>query len=280
MVKRPIINTRDEPHADPAKYRRLHVIVGDANMAELSTYLKVGSLAIVLEVLEGGGELPTFELEDPVRTIKAISRDLNMKASLKLSDGQPTTAIAIQRSYLKAASDFYACHEVSVATKDVLVRWGDVLDRLDRDPMLLVTELDWVAKRRMIMNYMERKGCGWNDPRVQLMDLQYHDVRPEKGLYYTLERSGMIERLVQDVEIARAEHTPPSGTRAYFRGQCLKRFPKELYAASWTSVLFDVGNTTIKRIPLMEPLRGNESLTRELLESCASAGSLLSKLTA
>ena len=187
-------------------------------MAELSTYLKVGSLAIVLEVLEAGGELPTSELEDPVRAIKAVSRDLTMNASLKLSDGRPTTAIAIQRSYLKAASDFYACHEVSVATKDVLVHWGAMLDRLERDPMLLVTELDWVAKRHMIMNYMERKGCGWTDPRVQLMDLQYHDVRPEKGLYFTLERSGMIERLIQDEEIARAELAPPTGTRAYFRG--------------------------------------------------------------
>ncbi len=280
MVKRPIVNTRDEPHADSAKYRRLHVIVGDANMAELSTYLKLGTLCIVLEMLEAGAEFPSIELDDPVRAIKEVSRDVDMKGSIKLTDGRPITAIEIQRAYLKAAMDYYACHDVSLITKDVLVRWEDVLDRLEKDPMLLARELDWVAKRQMMLSYIERKACGWDDPRVQMMDLQYHDVRPDKGLYYTLERGNMIERLVQDGEIARAEQNPPTGTRAYFRGQCLKRFPKEVYAASWTSVLFDIGNTTIKRIPLLDPLRGNEALTRELLDSCSTAEALLAKLTA
>ena len=278
MVKRPIINTRDEPHADPARYRRLHVIVGDSNMAELSTYLKVGTLTIVLEMLEAGVEFPKLEMEDPVRAIKEISRDLDLKGTLKLADGRVTTAIGIQRAYLKTALDYFACHELSQITKDVLVRWEEVLDKLERDPMLLVRELDWVAKRQMIRSYMDRRGCGWNDPRVVMLDLQYHDVRPDKGLYYTLERSNMIERLIQDSEILRAVQLPPTGTRAYFRGHCLKKFPRQVYAASWTSVLLDVGNTTIKKIPLMEPLRGTESLTRELLEGSDSAESLLAKL--
>jgi proteasome accessory factor A len=280
MVKRPIINTRDEPHADPAKYRRLHVIVGDANMAELSTYLKVGTLAIVLEMIEAGVEFPKLDLDDPVRAIKEVSRDLDMKGTLKLADGRVTTAIGIQRAYLKTAMDHFACHELTQVTKDVLVRWEEVLDKLDRDPMLLVRELDWVAKRQMMRSYVERRGCGWNDPRVLLLDLQYHDIRPDKGLYYTLERSNLIDRLVQDSEILKAEQMPPTGTRAFFRGHCLKKFPRQVYAGSWTSVLFDVGNTTIKRIPLMEPLRGTESLTRELLEGSDSAESLLAKLTA
>ncbi len=280
MVKRPIINTRDEPHADPAKYRRLHVIVGDANMAELSTYLKVGTTSIILEMLEAGAEFPNLELEDPVRAIKEVSRDLDMKGTLKLVDGRVTTAIGVQRAYLKMALDFFACHELTQVTKDVLVRWEEVLDRLEENPVTLGRELDWVAKREMIRSYMERKGCGWDDPRVMLLDLQYHDLRPDKGLYYTLERSNLIDRLVQESEIEQAVHTPPTGTRAYFRGHCLKKFSKQVYAASWTSVLFDVGNTTIKKIPLMEPLRGSESLTRELLEGCDSAESLLAKLTA
>ncbi len=280
MVKRPIINTRDEPHADPAKYRRLHVIVGDANMAELSTYLKVGTTSIILEMLEAGAEFPNLELEDPVRAIKEVSRDLDMKGTLKLVDGRVTTAIGVQRAYLKTALDFFACHELTQVTKDVLVRWEEVLDRLEENPVTLGRELDWVAKREMIRSYMERKGCGWDDPRVMLLDLQYHDVRPDKDLYYTLERSNLIDRLVQESEIEQAVHTPPTGTRAYFRGHCLKKFSKQVYAASWTSVLFDVGNTTIKKIPLMEPLRGSESLTRELLEGCDSAESLLAKLTA
>jgi len=280
MVKRPIINTRDEPHADPAKYRRLHVIVGDANMAELSTYLKVGTTAIVLDLIENGVEFPNLELDDPVQAIKEVSRDVGLKKTLKLADGRMISAIDLQRVYLKAAMDFFACHELTQMTKDILVRWEEVLDKLEKDPFLLVRELDWVAKWHLISSYMDRKGCGWNDSRVSLLDLQYHDVRPEKGLYYTLERSNMIERLLQDSDIAKAERTAPTDTRAYFRGNCLKKYARQIYAASWTSVLFDVGNTTIKRIPLMEPLRGTESLTRELLEGSDSAESLLAKLTA
>lgn len=280
MVKRPIINTRDEPHADPAKYRRLHVIVGEANMAELSTYLKVGTTSIVLEMLEAGAEFPVIEIEDPVQTIKSVSRDLTMKSTIKLADGRNMTAIEVQRTYLNQALDFYACHELRQVTKDVLVRWEEVLTRLEEEPTRLVRELDWVAKREMIRSYMDRKGCGWDDPRVMMLGLQYHDIRPDKGLYYTLERSNLIDRLVHDSEIERAVHTAPTDTRAYFRGHCLERFSKQVYAASWTSVLFDVGNTTIKKIPLMEPLRGSESLMRELLEGCDSAESLLAKLTA
>jgi proteasome accessory factor A len=279
MVRRPIINTRDEPHSDPGKYRRLHVIVGDANMAELSTYLKVGALSIVLDLLEAGADLPRINLADPVGAIKQVSRDTQVKETLKLADGTATIAIAVQRAYLKAAQDFYACHELNQVTKDVLVRWEDVLDRLERDPRLLVRELDWVAKRYLIESYMDRKSCGWDDSRVRLMDFQYHDVRPDRGLYYTLERSHMIERVVLDHEIARAEFNPPVGTRAYFRGQCVKKYPNAVYGASWTSVLFDIGQNKIKKIPLMEPLRGTESLTGELLAQAETAAALLAKLS-
>ncbi|MBA3752857.1 MAG: proteasome accessory factor PafA2 [Nitrospira sp.] len=279
MVRRPIINTRDEPHSDSTKYRRLHVIVGDANMAELSTYLKVGALSIALDLLEAGAELPRINLADPVSAIKQVSRDVLVKETIKLADGTATTAIAVQRAYLKAAQNFYACHELDQVTKDVLVRWEDVLDRLERDPRLLVRELDWVAKRYLIESYMERKGCGWDDSRVRLMDLQYHDVRPDKGLYYTLERSHRIERVVLDHEIARAEFFPPVGTRAYFRGQCVKKYPNAVYGVSWTSVLFDIGQNKIKRIPLMEPLRGSEALTAELLAQAETAAALLEKIS-
>ena len=278
MVKRPIINTRDEPHAEYGKYRRLHVIVGDANMAELSTYLKVGTLSMVLEMLQSGADLPQIELDEPVRAIKLVSRDLDMKQTLKLSSGRPTTAIAVQRAYLDAAKVFYAGHPTTQVMQDVLRRWDDVLTRLEGDPRLLVQELDWVAKRHLIESYMDRKGCGWNDPRVKLMDLQYHDVRPEKGLFYTLERGGRMTRIVTEEEIARAERTPPPGTRAYFRGRCAEQFPAAVYGASWTSVMIDVGNTTIKRIPLMDPSRGTRALTGALLDGCATAQDLLAKL--
>lgn len=280
MVKRPIVNTRDEPHAEYSKYRRLHVIVGDANMAELSTYLKVGTLSMVLELLEAGAALPHIELDEPVRAIKQVSRDLDMKQSLKLSNGRPTTALAVQRAYWSAATSYYADHPTTEIMQDVLRRWEHVLDCLEKDPRLLVEELDWVAKRHLIESYMDRKGCGWSDPRVKLMDLQYHDVRPDKGLFYTLERSNLIKRVVSEEEIVRAETLPPPGTRAYFRGRCAAKFAVSLYGVSWTSVLFDFGNPTITRIPLMDPNRGTEAMTGALLDSCPTAEALLEKLKA
>ena len=280
MVKRPIVNTRDEPHAEYSKYRRLHVIVGDANMAELSTYLKVGTLSMVLELLEAGAALPHIELDEPVRAIKQVSRDLDMKQSLKLTNGRPTTALAVQRAYWSAATSYYANHPTTEIMQDVLRRWEHVLDCLEKDPRLLVEELDWVAKRHLIESYMDRKGCGWSDPRVKLMDLQYHDVRPDKGLFYTLERSNLIKRVVSEEEIVRAETLPPPGTRAYFRGRCAAKFAASLYGVSWTSVLFDFGNPTITRIPLMDPNRGTEAMTGALLDSCATAEALLEKLKA
>ncbi len=278
MVRRPIMNTRDEPHSDPGKYRRLHVITGDANMAELSTYLKVGTLGVVLDMLESGWPIPTFELENPVRAIKEVSRDLEVKQTLKLADGRPTTALHIQRAYWRAATDHAAAHARPAFVGDVLRRWQDVLDKLESDPMALARQLDWVAKRQMIESYMERKGCGWTDPRVLLLDLQYHDIRPDRGLYYALERTERIDRLLTDTRVSAAEHQPPTDTRAYFRGRCLHKYGRSVYGASWTSVLFDVGNTTIKKVPLLDPHRGTEALTKGLIDGCGTAQALLAKL--
>ena len=280
MVKRPIINTRDEPHADPAKYRRLHVIAGDVNMAECSTFLKVGTMALVLDLIEDNWALPAIDLDDPVQAIKAVSRDLEVKADLRLAGGRTTTAIAVQRAYFKAAQDFYASHELTLPVKEVLIRWEETLDKLERDPRELVRELDWVAKRALIESYLDHKGCGWEDPRVAMMDLQYHDVRPEKGLYFTLERANRVERIVMDEEVQQAETVAPLDTRAYFRAACVKKWPQEVYAASWTSVLFDIGNAAIKKIPLMEPLRGTEALTKGLLDESETIDALLDKLKA
>jgi len=280
MVKRPIINTRDEPHADPAQYRRFHVIAGDANMADCATYLKVGTMAIVLEMIEADWALPEIVLDDPVQAIKAVSRDLAVKDDLCLAGGRATTAIAVQRAYLKAAQDYYASHELTLPVKDALIRWEATLDTLERDPRELVRELDWVAKRALIESYMGRKGCGWEDPRVAMMGLQYHDIRPEKGLYYTLERAGRIERIVLDEDIRQAETTAPLDTRAYFRAACVKKWPEEVYAASWTSVLFDMGKDAVTKVPLMDPLRGTEALTKDLLDESGTVRSLLEKLRA
>jgi Pup amidohydrolase len=278
MVKRPIINTRDEPHADPSKYRRFHVIVGDANMSEYTTYLKVGATAVVLTLLEEGEALPNLDIEDPVSAIKEVSRDLDVKGPMKLKDGRRMTAIQIQEEYLEAAHRYYARHELDPVIKDILVKWEDVLRKLADDPMQMDREIDWVIKRRLLLAYQEKKKCSWGDSRIAMMALQYHDIRPEKGLYFALERNGHVERIVTDEEVARAERQAPFDTRAYFRAMCLKKFPEQVYAASWSSVLFDVENTTIKRIPLMEPLRGTELLTKGLFEASNSPDELLAQL--
>ena len=278
MVNRPIINTRDEPHTQQSQYRRLHVIVGDANMSEVSTFLKVGTTAIIMDMLENQGDLPHIELADPVKAIKQVSRDLTLKDSLLLQNGRHTTALAIQQTFLHAAHEFYTTHELSPITKEVLIRWESVLEKLDQDPTDLTQEIDWVAKRALIESYMDRKQCGWQDPRIAMMDLQYHDVRPTKGLYYTLERTGQIERLTLEQEVERARQTAPAFTRAFFRGQCLKHLPGQVYGMSWTSVLLDSGNSTIKRIPLMDPYRGTQQLTQELFRDITSVDQLLSRL--
>ena len=279
MVKRPIINTRDEPHADASQYRRLHVIVGDANMSEYTTYLKIGTTAIILTLIEEEESLPALELEDPVSAIKEVSRDTTLKRLVKLADGRQLTAVEIQKNYLEAAHRFYSRRELDPLTKDILIKWENVLRRLAEEPMQLSREIDWVIKRQLMLSYQERKNCDWEDPRISMMDLQYHDLRPEKGLYYALERKGYVERIVMDEEIARAEQIPPADTRAYFRAMCLKKFPKEVFAVSWSSVLFDMGNSAIKKIPLMEPLRGTEQLTRPLLEASNNVEELLSSLS-
>ncbi len=278
MVNRPIINTRDEPHTQQSQFRRLHVIVGDANMSEISTFLKVGTTAIIMDMLENQGALPHIELIDPVKAIKQVSRDLTAKASLSLQNGRHTTALAIQQDFLHAAHDFYRTRELTPITKEVLIRWESVLDQLGRDPRTLNRQIDWVAKLALIESYRDRKHCSWEDPRLAMLDIQYHDVRPAKGLYFTLENAGRIERLTHDEEIQRALKTAPSQTRAYFRGACLQRFPQHVYGMSWTSVLLEASDLTIKRIPLMDPYRGTQSLTQELFQDIDSVDQLLSRL--
>jgi proteasome accessory factor A len=278
MINRPIINTRDEPHADPDKYRRVHIIVGDANMSEVTTYLKVGTAALVLDALEAGALEGAPVLEDPVRAIKEVSRDLSLRRPIPLERGGSMTALEIQQVYLERVWSHCDRRGMVVEEKEVLRRWDETLMRLAEDPMQLNCEIDWVIKRVLLERYMSERGCGWNDPRIAMMDLQYHDIRRAKGLYYLLERAGKVERILTDMEIEQAQETPPEETRAYFRGVCAKKFPRAVYAASWSSLLFDVGGNTIKRIPMLEPLRGSRRLLGEVLDSVATAEELLGRI--
>jgi Pup amidohydrolase len=282
-LKRPIINTRDEPHADPEKYRRLHVIIGDANMSEVSTYLKLGTTALVLAMIEDRFLDGDLALEAPVAELRAVSHDPSCKHLVTLRDGRRMTGVQLQMEYLERArkytEDKYGA-DLDEMTRDVLDRWESVLTRLAEDPMLTSRELDWVAKLELLEGYRTRDGLSWGHPRLQLVDLQYSDVRPERGLYNRLASRGRMVRLVSDAEVARAVEQPPGDTRAYFRGRCLQKYPDSVAAASWDSVIFDIpGYDSLQRVPTLEPLRGTRAHVGKLIDRCATAGDLVAALT-
>ena len=282
-LKRPIINTRDEPHADPEKYRRLHVIIGDANLAEISTYLKVGTTALVLAMIEDKFIGVDLAVEQPVKTLRAVSHDPTLKHLVTMHDGRKLTAVQLQMEYLdlakKYVEDRYGS-DVDTQTADVLARWESVLDRLETDPMSCARELDWVAKLKLLEQYRDRDGLDWDDAKLHLIDLQYSDIRPDKGLYHRLVRLGKIDRLLEDAEVAAAMHHPPEDTRAYFRGRCLEKYADRIAAASWDSVIFDLpGRESLQRVPTVDPLRGSKAHVGQLLDRCDTAEALFEALT-
>jgi Pup amidohydrolase len=282
-LKRPIINTRDEPHADPEKYRRLHVIIGDANMSEVSTYLKLGTTALVLAMIEERFLDGDLALETPVAELRAVSHDPSCRHLVTLRNGRRMTAVQLQMEYAERArkytEDRYGA-DVDEMTADVLDRWESVLGRLAEDPMLTSRELDWVAKLELLEGYRTRDRLAWGHPRLQLVDLQYSDVRPERGLYNRLAARGRMARLVAEADVTRAIEQPPADTRAYFRGRCLQKYPDSVAAASWDSVIFDIpGHDSLQRVPTLEPLRGTRAHVGELIDRCRTAADLVAALT-
>src|SRR4051795_10145342 len=203
-LKRPIINTRDEPHADPEKYRRLHVIIGDANLSEVSCYLKVGTTAIVLEMIEDRFIQSDLTVARPVASLRAVSHDPTLTHLLERPDGQTLTAVELQWEYFNLAKKYVDQRygdDVDDQTREVMTRWESVLNRLERDPMECAAELDWVAKLKLLQSYRDRDGLEWDDAKLHLIDLQYADLRPEKGLYNRLVRMGRMQRLLNDEEV-------------------------------------------------------------------------------
>ncbi|MEM7413723.1 MAG: proteasome accessory factor PafA2 family protein, partial [Myxococcota bacterium] len=256
------------------------VIVGDANMSEYTIYLRNGVMAIVLSMIEDGAIRRNLSLRDPVRAIREASHDASCKLELQLEDGKRLTAVQIQAEYLDMALAYTSGQSLDPITKDVLTKWQHALECLARDPMELDTQIDWVMKKRMIEGFMERKSLDWQSPQVEMLDLQYHDLRPDKGLYYLLERQGRAERIVTDDEIVAAIHTPPSDTRAYFRGECLKKYGSAVFGVNWDSISFGVDGEPIKRILMAEPLNGTQAHVQELLESSTTAADLVKNLRA
>jgi proteasome accessory factor PafA2 len=279
-LKRPIVNTRDEPHCDAQKYRRLHVILGDANLSEVSTYLKVGTTAIVLSMIEDDELGRDLSLASPVQALRQVSYDLSVAKPLELANGTRATALEIQWQYLDFAKKYAESRGLeSVGEEvgaDVLQRWESVLHALETDPMSLATQLDWVAKYQLLSAYRERHGLDWTDTKLRAMDLQYHDIRPARSLST---RVG-LERLTTDAEVTAAMTDPPRTTRAWFRGRCLQRWGSAVVAANWDSLVFDVGGDPLRRVPMMEPLRGTAALLEDVVESCETPAELIARLGA
>jgi Pup amidohydrolase len=276
-LKRPIINTRDEPHADPDRYRRLHVIVGDANMCEVATFLKIGSTALILKMIEDAF-LPDLTLESPVRSMHEVSRDITCTATITLADGRRLSALQLQWEYLEHAKKYVEREDDTPENREVVDRWEAVLASLESEPLTLHRELDWVAKYRLLEGYRERDGLAWSDHKLHLIDLQYHDVRRGKGLYNRLAAADKVDRITTDEAIDTAVMEPPENTRAYFRGRCISRYPDAIAAASWDSLIMDTGRDALQRIPMREPLRGTKAHVEELLRSSEDAASLVDKL--
>jgi proteasome accessory factor PafA2 len=276
-LKRPIINTRDEPHADPDRYRRLHVIVGDANMCEVATFLKIGSTALILKMIEDAF-LPDLTLESPVQSMHEVSRDITCTATVPLADGRRLSALQLQWEYLEHAKKYVEREDDTPENHEVVERWESVLASLETEPLTLHRELDWVAKYRLLQGYRERDGLAWSDPKLRLIDLQYHDVRRSRGLYNRLAAAGKVDRITTDEAIETAVMEPPENTRAYFRGRCISRYPDAIAAASWDSLIMDTGHDALQRIPMREPLRGTKAHVEELLLSSEDAASLVEKL--
>ncbi len=235
LHNRPLVNTRDEPHATPRHYRRLHVICGDANMSEYATALKVGATSLVLALLEMGLTAP-ITLADPIRATKQISRDITLKQMVERKGGPPLTALEIQRFYLDEAAKRLAGRDED--TDWTLAEWTAALDGLASDPMALADRLDWAAKYKLLDAFRAEEGMAWTDPYLQSLDLAYHDIDPEQGLYNGLEQAGEMRRLVTDARIEAATACPPPDTRAFIRGLFVERFGQAVRSIGWNGIAF------------------------------------------
>jgi proteasome accessory factor A len=281
-LKRPLINTRDEPHADPEQYRRLHVIIGDANLSEYQTYLKLGITSLVLSMIERDWDFSGLLINRPVKQLHAVSHDADLHHEIELANGRRLTAVQMQAEFVEQARKYVDDRYGSDAdspTLEVLDEWERTVDALARDPQELVADLDWIAKKALLDGYRRRDKMDYGDPRLDLVDLQYSDVNSSRGLWARLESRGRLRRMTTDEQVQWAVHHPPEGTRAYFRGECLRRYPMQVTAASWDSVIFDLpGRSALQRVPTLDPLRGTKAHVESLLDASPTALELISSL--
>lgn len=287
-LRRPIINTRDEPHSDRERWRRLHLIMGDANLFQVATYLKMGTTSAVLWLLENlddldgvRSDLAALRLVDPVAAVQRVSRDLTLRQPLELTNGSTMTAAEIQHAYLAAVRRGFAQLGTSDEPDSValLNRWESVLVRLTTDLHSCSREVEWVAKLDVLRRLQERHRLAWDHPRLAALDIQWSDMRPERGIYQRLLAADAVEQLVSREDAIRAESVPPVDTRAYFRGSVISRFPEAVATASWDSVVFDVPDApSLVRVPMSDPHRGTHAHVGRLLAQAESVADLVAVL--
>ena len=268
LVSRPIINTRDEPHADAERFRRLHVIVGDSNMSEYATFLKVGATGILLRMLEDPSVvIRDMTLEDPIRAIREISHDISCRHVVRLANGRELSALDIQREYLERALRYHDLRGLPGPEEKALAMWVHCMEGLERDPLSLGRECDWVAKYQLVEEYRARHNLPLEHPRVALLDLQYHDVNTEHGIFYLLQARGRMERIVKDRAIARAMNLPPSTTRARLRGEFIRRAKEKDrdFTVDW--VHLKLNDQTQRTVLLKDPLRSHDERVERLIDS-------------
>src|SRR5213083_337602 len=235
MNRRPLINTRDEPHVDASRYRRFHVILGDSNMSEWSTAMKIGTTALVLDLIERG-EAPQIEIAQPVDANRSISRDQTYDWIIELKDGRKISAIDVQRIYLRAASRLE--DGTSEERQWILREWENVLNDLERDVMVTRDRVDWTAKKFLLDALQQEEKLSWSNPWLQSIDLEYHNLDLDRGLYYELLRKGLTRRVTNEDEIKNAIFNPPETTRAFFRGRAVARFNDEISSIQWDEIVF------------------------------------------
>jgi proteasome accessory factor A len=279
-LKRPIVNTRDEPHCDATKYRRLHVIVGDANMSEAATLVKVGATAIVLAMIEDDVLGDDLALANPVAAIRQVSHDPSLARTILLRSGQRMRAVDVQWTLLERARKYERERGLECVGDDVgaqvLALWEQMLTGVDGDRSTVAHLVDWVAKQRLVDAYAERHGVAPGDARLKALDLQYHDMRADKCLATRVGLATFVDPA--DVQLAMTE--PPTTTRAYFRGRCLAKWPDDVVAANWDSLVFDVGREPLRRVPMMEPLRGTADTVASLIDDSTTPADLVARLGA
>ncbi len=263
---RPIINTRDEPHADAERFRRLHVIVGDSNMSEYATYLKIGATSLLLHMLEDPATvLRDLTLENPIRAIREISHDLTCRRKVRLANGREVSALDIQSEYLSRALRFRDSRGLDPQEERALEMWEHCLHGLENDPMALASQCDWVAKYQLIEAYRERHELPLGHPKVALLDLQYHDVNRERGLFYRMQRHGRMERVIDDDAITQATSTPPQTTRARLRGEFIRRAKQRRrdFTVDW--VHLKLNDQAQRTVLLKDPFRSHDERVEKLI---------------